>query len=71
MNVIKCDFCKSEIFSSKYIELGSNNESLCYKNPIENDSDNTYNMLEIGNHSNLHFCSKDHFINFFFKPKKQ
>lgn len=65
---ITCDFCYKELHD-EYIRLGSENEQeLCFENRLPNlEIGNTAN---IGRYRDLHFCSKEHFVNYFFNSKK-
>lgn len=62
-----CDFCGKELIaSSDKIELGCKNEGgLFYSNPSASGS-GTGGKITLENYSDLHFCGKAHFIEYFF-----
>ena len=59
---ITCDHCKTEI-EGDHIEIGSENgQEFKYSNTLHK----TCGMNTMSKYSDLHFCSKDHFVDFFF-----
>ncbi len=67
MKIIKCDYCLEEIKTDEYIELGSNDgKSLMYVNRFYGD-DKFPELKELRQYTNLHFCCRKHFLEYFFK----
>ena len=63
---ITCDNCQAEIGEDDCIRIGSKSgDALEYKNSLKSN-DNIYLLSHYGD---LHFCSKEHFIEYFFPPK--
>jgi hypothetical protein len=61
--IITCDFCKKEL-GDQHIKIGSENGSeLYYVNTLP--SSKAGETRYIDQHSDLHFCSKEHFIKYF------
>ena len=61
--ITTCDHCSKEIVGD-VITLGSENHNeLFFENKTK---DATVETLE--RYRDLHFCCKDHFINYFFEP---
>ena len=58
-----CDKClKTFANDKKLITIGSEDEEgLRYKNNLEERA-----VIEMNRHSDIHFCSKDCFVNYFF-----
>ena len=60
---IICDLCKT-VLQNEYIRLGSESGTeLCFENTLPTKAGETQ---YIGRYSDLHFCSKDHFVKYFF-----
>lgn len=61
----KCDKCgKSRDTEPEWLEIGSHAEYQLYiKNPLPG-----HKIISMDNHSAIHFCSKDCFIDYFFIP---
>lgn len=60
---ITCDTCK-KVLGDEHIRLGSENETdLYFENKLPTKIGETQ---YIGRYHDLHFCSKEHFIKYFF-----
>jgi len=63
ITTITCDMCKEEI-NENHITIGSESEKeLIFQNKLENKG---LGVHYIARYRDLHFCSKDHFIYYFF-----
>jgi phosphosulfolactate phosphohydrolase-like enzyme len=61
---ITCDHCEA-VLNDYHIELGTvSGDKLRFENTMNNQQNG--NLKSLGNHDDLHFCSKQHFIDFFF-----
>lgn len=63
--VYKCNHCKKEIESARMVTFGSSDEESFNMNNTLPDR----HMIQMNAHSNIHFCSKTCFVDFFFHPE--
>jgi hypothetical protein len=63
---ITCDKCQKVITEEPFITIGSTDEQ-SFK--FENTIDDGVRPIKLTRYHDLHFCSKDHFINYFFHKK--
>jgi hypothetical protein len=62
---ITCDVCEKELIG-EHIEIGAQGkEYLQFKNTLAHRRKGE--LISIENHETLHFCSKEHFVKFFFE----
>ncbi len=68
MKRITCDTCKKHLEEGECIELGTEDgKTLKYENRLP-DSKKVGETISISRYRDLHFCSKQHFIDYFFSP---
>jgi len=61
---IKCDTCQ-KVLGDEHIRLGSETETdLSFENKLPNPK--VGETRSIGRYRDLHFCSKEHFVKYFF-----
>lgn len=60
---ITCDTCKKQLYI-EFITIGTKTENgLSYENKLPTKPGE---LILMGNSDDLHFCSKDHFYDYFF-----
>lgn len=63
---ITCDTCKKQLYR-EFITIGTETEkSLKYENKLTTKPGE---LISMGYSDDLHFCSKDHFYDYFFNRK--
>lgn len=71
---IVCDSCTQEIHGKKFITIGSKDgKSLRYENNLFYYDGEKFigegQMMSMREHSDLHFCCKEHFVDYFFSAE--
>lgn len=65
---ITCDTC-NKVLRDEYIRLGSENgNDLCFENKLPTK---VGEMINMHRYHDLHFCSKEHFIKYFFERENE
>ncbi len=68
MEKITCDYCEQEL-GKEHIKIGSTTKTdLTYTNNL--NMSEIVGLTELRNYSDLHFCSKRHFILYFFNNEQ-
>ena len=69
MKLIKCDVCKKTLEEDKYIFLGTESgKTLSYENRLERM---VGQIISLSRYRDLHFCSKEHFMDYLFENDKK